>query len=120
MATIQLTPALETIQARSLLVKTVRQTLQEAFGQELPTLRGNIALVTEILIVIESMKHKIKSEDEKTKLFYDTYQAVFGAPSEIEHAMLAGIIGHLRETGAVYRRTRIGNIIRTILRIFRA
>jgi hypothetical protein len=120
MTDIQLSPALATIQARATLVKTIRSTLHEAFGAELPSLRGNIALVTEILICIESMRHKIQSDEDKDKLFREVYGAVFGEVSPIESTMLSEIVSHLRSTGAVYRRTKIGNLIRAILRIFRA
>lgn len=118
---IQLSPTLASISARSALVTSIRSTLQAAFGDDLPSLKGNISLITEILIAIESMKHKLKSEEEKDRLFMDVYMSVFGpVQSGIESNLLNGIVSHLRERGAVYRRTRIGNLIRAILRVFRA
>ena len=121
MESIHLTPSLKSIKGRSELVTSIQKTLQEAFGPELPSLRGNIQLVTEILISIESMKYGLDSQDQKDALFLQVYRSVFGGDcSEIELSMLSQICTYLRETGAVYRRTRFGNLVRAILRVFRA
>lgn len=121
MQPIHLTPQLESLQSKASLIKQIRAGLQEGFGEQLPTLRGNVQLITEILISVESLKHPIPSVEEKNLLFFEIYKSVFGAvePS-IEQRMLDSILAHLREQGLVYRRTRIGNFIRAVLRLFRA
>lgn len=119
---IQLTPQLATIQSRSSLIRSVKNSLTESFGQDLPGLRGNIELVQEVLICIESMSNGMKTDAQKTDLFFEVYIQVFGQMAEgsIERIMLGQIIEHLRGTGAIYRRTRMGNFVRAILRMFRA
>lgn len=118
---IQLTPQLESIQSKSALVKQIRAGLQEGFGEQLQSLRGNIQLITEMLIAVESLKQPLPTLEEKNLLFFDIYRSCFGhIEPAIEQRMLESILVHLREQGLVYRRTRIGNFIRAILRLFRA
>lgn len=116
----QFVPALLTISEQATLVKSIKTGLTEAFGDQMPALRGNIQLVTEMLMMIESLKVPIRTDDEKSKLFFETYKGCFGEISEIEGKLLSGIVQHLRENGMVYRRTRVGNFIRAVLRLFRA
>lgn len=116
---LQLTPELQAIQARSTIVKSVRLAVTEAFGEQLPFLRGNIALVTEVLIIIESMKFGLKTDEEKTALFFDVYNALFGQMQDIEKTLLTQIVQHLRESGAIFKRSRIGDFVRWVLRAFR-
>lgn len=120
-APIQLTPALETIQSKSVLIKQIRQALQEGFGEDLASLRGNVSLITQILISIESLKYPLQTPEEKRQLFIDIYRSTFGViDPNLEMKMLESIVSHLYEQGLVYRRTRVGNFIRAVLRVFRA
>lgn len=120
-APIQLTPALETIQSKSVLIKQIRQALQEGFGEDLASLRGNVSLITQILISIESLKYPLQTPEEKRQLFIDIYRSTFGViDPNLEMKMLESIVAHLYEQGLVYRRTRVGNFIRAVLRVFRA
>ena len=120
MAEISLPTALKSISDKTALVRKIKTTLVDAFGEDgLRELRGNVQLVQEILITIESMRHPVPEADRDT-LFHSVYGTVFGAPTDIERKMLDGIVSHLRSTGMIYRRTKIGNWIRAILRMFRA
>ena len=122
MVEIQLSKSLQSIQSRSALIKQIRDAFQEGFGNDLPSLRGNVQLITELLICVESIKPSIKVAEDKQKLFTEIYQHLFGQidPNCLEAKMLASICDHLREQGLVYRRTTIGNLIRGLLRLFRA
>jgi hypothetical protein len=119
---LHLSTGLASIQSRAKLISDIKKALQEAFGDQLPTLRGNVELVREILISERSMAYPMKSIEEEDQLFLDIYTAVFGAVQQnsIERTMLMSIVSHLRETGSVYRRSRFGNFVRAILHIFRA
>lgn len=112
----QLSSDLLTIQAESILVKGIRDTLREGFSEELSTLRGHVGLITEISIAIESLKHKLSTEEEKTQVFYAAYQGTLGQISA-DSRML---VQHLRQQQLVYHRTRSGDFVRAVLKLFRA
>jgi len=122
MVEIQLSKSLASIQSRSALIKQIREAFQTGFGDDLAGLRGNVALITELLICVESVKPSIKVDSDKQGLFLDIYKSLFGQiePNTLEMRMLDSICLHLREQGLIYRRTRFGNLIRGILKLFRA